>query len=339
MLTIDGSVGEGGGQILRTTLSLSLITQTPVRITSIRKGRARPGLMRQHLTSVQAAAQIGRAEVSGAAIGSQEIVFRPTAIVPGEHTFRVGSAGSAMLVLQTVLPALLRAPAPSTLTLEGGTHNPMAPPFDFLELAYLPLVRRMGPEITATLVRPGFYPAGGGLARVSVAPAPSLAPLTLLARGEIRGRRAVATVSNIPGSVAMRELEAAAAVLGWEPACFKPSVLRGGHGPGNVLTIVVESEHVTEVFTGFGEKGVRAETVATKVAEEARDYLAAGVPVGEHLADQLLLPIALAGRGAFRTVRPSSHTTTHLQLLRDLLGIRASVEQVSEQAWHVEIER
>ncbi|WP_437956323.1 RNA 3'-terminal phosphate cyclase [Sorangium sp. So ce119] len=339
MLTIDGSVGEGGGQILRTTLSLSLITQTPVRITSIRKGRARPGLMRQHLTSVQAAAQIGRAEVSGAAIGSQEIVFRPSAIAPGEHTFRVGSAGSTMLVLQTVLPALLRAPAPSTLTLEGGTHNPMAPPFDFLELAYLPLVRRMGPDITATLVTPGFYPAGGGLARVSVAPAPSLAPLTLLSRGEIRGRRAVATVSNLPSSVAMRELEAAAAVLGWEPACFKPRVLTGGHGPGNVLTIAVESEHVTEVFTGFGEKGVRAETVATKVAEEARDYIAAGVPVGEYLADQLLLLIALAGRGAFRTVRPSSHTTTHLQLLRDLLGIRASVEQVSEEAWHIEIER
>ncbi|WP_437286301.1 RNA 3'-terminal phosphate cyclase [Sorangium sp. So ce406] len=339
MLTIDGSVGEGGGQILRTTLSLSLITQTPVRITSIRKGRARPGLMRQHLTSVQAAAQIGRAEVSGAAIGSQEIVFRPSAIAPGEHTFRVGSAGSTMLVLQTVLPALLRAPAPSTLTLEGGTHNPMAPPFDFLELAYLPLVRRMGPDITATLVTPGFYPAGGGLARVSVAPAPSLAPLSLLSRGEIRGRKAVATVSNLPSSVAMRELEAAAGVLGWEPACFKPRVLTGGHGPGNVLTIAVESEHVTEVFTGFGEKGVRAETVATKVAEEARDYIAAGVPVGEYLADQLLLPIALAGRGAFRTVRPSSHTTTHLQLLRDLLGIRASVEQVSEAAWHIEIER
>ncbi|WP_437687429.1 RNA 3'-terminal phosphate cyclase [Sorangium sp. So ce176] len=339
MLTIDGSAGEGGGQILRTTLSLSLITQTPVRITSIRKGRARPGLMRQHLTSVQAAAQVGRAEVSGAAIGSQEIVFRPSALEPGEHTFRIGSAGSTMLVLQTVLPALLRAPAPSTLTLEGGTHNPMAPPFDFLELAYLPLVRRMGPDITATLVTPGFYPAGGGLARVSVAPAPSLAPLTLLSRGEIRGRRAVATVSNLPSSVAMRELEAAAAVLGWEPACFKPSVLTGGHGPGNVLTIAVESEHVTEVFTGFGEKGVRAETVATKVAEEARDYIAADVPVGEYLADQLLLLIALAGRGAFRTVRPSSHTTTHLQLLRDLLGIRASVEQVSEEAWHIEIER
>ncbi|WP_437503230.1 RNA 3'-terminal phosphate cyclase [Sorangium sp. So ce1099] len=339
MLTIDGSVGEGGGQILRTTLSLSLITQTPVRITSIRKGRARPGLMRQHLTSVQAAAQIGRAEVSGAALGSQEIVFRPTTIAPGEHTFRVGSAGSTMLVLQTVLPALLRAPAPSTLTLEGGTHNPMAPPFDFLELAYLPLVRRMGPEITATLVTPGFYPAGGGLARVSVAPAPSLAPLTLLARGEIRRKRAVAMVSNLPSSVAMRELAAAAAVLGWEPECFKPSVLTGGHGPGNVLTIAVESEHVTEVFTGFGEKGVRAEVVATKVAEEARDYVAAGVPVGEYLADQLLLPIALAGRGAFRTVRPSSHTTTHLQLLRDLLGIRASVEQISDEAWHVDIER
>ncbi|WP_437673204.1 RNA 3'-terminal phosphate cyclase [Sorangium sp. So ce131] len=339
MLTIDGSVGEGGGQILRTTLSLSLIAQTPVRITSIRKGRARPGLMRQHLTSVQAAAAVGRAEVTGAAIGSQEIVFRPTAIVPGAHTFRVGSAGSTMLVLQTVLPALLRAPGPSSLTLEGGTHNPMAPPFDFLELAYLPLLRRMGTEVAATLVSPGFYPAGGGVARVEIAPAPALAPLELLERGEIRGRRVVATVSNLPRHVAMRELDAAAAVLGWAPECFRPSVLTGGHGPGNVVTIAVESEHVTEVFTGFGEKGVLAETVATKVAEEARDYLAAGVPVGEHLADQLLLPIALAGRGAIRTVRPSSHTTTHLDLLRNLLGIRASVEQISERAWHIEIGR
>ncbi|WP_441291220.1 RNA 3'-terminal phosphate cyclase [Sorangium sp. KYC3313] len=339
MLTIDGSIGEGGGQILRTTLGLSLITQAPVRITSIRKGRARPGLMRQHLTSVRAAAQIGRAEVSGAALGSQEIVFRPTALVPGEHTFQVGSAGSTTLVLQTVLPALLRAPAPSALTLEGGTHNPLAPPFDFLDLAYLPLVRRMGPDVTATLVTPGFYPAGGGLARVSIAPAPALAPLELLERGEIRGRRAVATVSNLPGAIAARELDAAAAVLGWEPGCFKPSVLRGGNGPGNVITIAVESEHVTEVFTGFGAKGVRAESVATKAAEEARDYLAAGVPVGEHLADQLLLPIALAGRGAFRTVRPSSHTTTHLGLLRDLLGIRASVEQISDAAWQIEIWR
>ena len=339
MLTIDGSIGEGGGQILRTTLGLSLITQTPVRITSIRKGRSRPGLMRQHLTSVRAAAEIGRAEVSGAALGSQELVFRPTAIVPGEHTFRVGSAGSTTLVMQTVLPALLCAPAPSTLTLEGGTHNPLAPPFDFLDLAYLPLVRRMGPDVTATLVTPGFYPAGGGQARVSITPTPALTPLDLLARGEIRGRRAVATVSNLPGSIATRELEAAAAVLGWEPGCFKPCVLRGEHGPGNVITIAVESEHVTEVFTGFGVKGVRAEAVAAKAAEEARDYLAAGVPVGEHLADQLLLPMALAGRGAFRTVRPSSHTTTHLGLLRDLLGIRASVEQISEAAWHIEIWR
>ncbi|AUX25796.1 RNA 3'-phosphate cyclase [Sorangium cellulosum] len=339
MLTIDGSFGEGGGQILRTTLGLSLITQTPVRITSIRKGRARPGLLRQHLTAVQAAAQVGRAEVTGAALGSQELEFRPTAIAPGEHAFRVGSAGSTTLVLQTVLPALLRAGAPSTLTLEGGTHNPMAPPFDFLDLAYLPLVRRMGPDVRATLVSPGFYPAGGGRVRVSITPAPALAPLELLSRGEIVRQRAVATVSNLPGSVATRELDAAAAVLGWAPACFAPSVLSGGHGPGNVLTIVVESERVTEVFTGFGVKGVRAESVAQKAAEEARDYLEAGVPVGEHLADQLLLPIALAGRGAIRTVRPSSHATTQLRLLGELLGIRASVEQISERAWHVEIGR
>src|SRR5690606_31302053 len=154
-----------------------------------------------------------------AALGSQELEFRPTAITPGEHAFRVGSAGSTTLVLQTVLPALLRAGAPSTLTLERGTHHPMAPPFDVLDPAYLPPVRRMGPDVRATLGSPGFYPAGGGRVRVSVTPAPALAPLELLSRGEIVSRRAVATVSNLPGSVATRELDAAAAVLGWAPAC------------------------------------------------------------------------------------------------------------------------
>src|SRR5437867_958993 len=162
MLLIDGSQGEGGGQILRTALGLSLVTGTPIRIEKIRAGRAKPGLLRQHLTAVNAATAIGAVDVEGATLGSQELTFRPGTVKPGEYRFAVGTAGSTGLVLQTVLPPLLTAPGPSTLTLEGGTHNPTAPPFDFLARAFLPLISRMGPSATARLERPGFYPAGGG---------------------------------------------------------------------------------------------------------------------------------------------------------------------------------
>lgn len=337
MLTIDGSAGEGGGQILRTALTLSLITQTPIRVTSIRARRARPGLLRQHLTAVQAAAEVGRAEVTGAHLGSRELEFRPTTIAAGERTFRIGSAGSTTLVLQTVLLPLLRAPGPSVITLEGGTHNPLAPPFDFLDLAFLPLLRRMGARVEATLEAHGFYPAGGGRLKVAVEPAASLSRRDLLERGEIRGRRVVAAVADLPASIAMRELAAARAVLGWEEACFRPSVIKGAAGPGNVLTIVIESEHVTEVFVGFGEKGVRAEAVAEQAARSAQAYLEAGVPVGEHLADQLLLPMALAGGGAFRTVAPSLHTTTQLDLLARVLGVRTGARQISERVWQIDV--
>lgn len=337
MITVDGSSGEGGGQILRTSLALSLVTGTPVRIARIRAGRAKPGLMRQHLTAVRAAAEVGEAEVSGAAIGSSEVVFKPRAARPGEYRFAIGSAGSATLVLQTVLPALLCAAGPSALSLEGGTHNPAAPPFDFLERAFLPLVRRMGPDVRATLERRGFYPAGGGRFQVAISPARALGRLDLPERGEIRARRVVATVVNLPGGIAAREIEAARAVLGWGERECRPEVVKGAQGPGNVVTIEIEGEHVTEVITGFGEKGVRAEAVGEAAAREALAYLEAGVPVGEHLADQLLLPMALAGGGSFRTIEPSSHTRTHAALIEQLLGVRTRFEQVGAKAWHVEV--
>jgi RNA 3'-terminal phosphate cyclase (ATP) len=338
MLTIDGSSGEGGGQILRTSLALSLVTGTPVRVARIRARRARPGLMRQHLTAVRAAAEVGRAEVSGAELGSTEVTFRPREVTPGDYHFAIGTAGSATLVLQTVLPGLLHAAGPSRVTLEGGTHNPMAPPFDFLDRAYLPLVRRMGAQVTATLERRGFYPAGGGRFQVEIAPAP-LSRLDLLERGEVRAQRLVATVVNLPGSIAAREIAAALEVLGWDRSCYQQEVLKGEQGPGNAVTIDIESEHVTDVFTAFGEKGVRAEAVGERVAREAAAYLEAGVPAGEHLADQLLLPIALAGGGSFRTMAPSSHTTTHAALIEQILGLKVRIEQVSERAWQVEVGR
>ena len=185
MIIIDGSQGEGGGQIVRSSLALSLVTGKPVTIDRIRARRSRPGLMRQHLTAFQAAAQIGNADVEGDSIGSSKVTFQPHDLLPGDYSFNIGTAGSTMLVLQTVLPALMVADGPSTIVLEGGTHNPLAPPFDFLARAYAPLVERLGPRIRMRLERPGFYPAGGGRAVVTIEPARQLVPLNLMERGDL----------------------------------------------------------------------------------------------------------------------------------------------------------
>ncbi len=339
MITIDGSLGEGGGQILRTSLALALVTGTPVRITGIRKRRAKPGLLRQHLTAVRAATEIGAAVVTGDALLSTEVTFHPKAIVPGAHTFAIGSAGSTTLVLQTILPALLLASAPSTIVLEGGTHNPMAPPFEHLALAFVPLVERMGPRVTLKLEAHGFHPAGGGRIVVEVTPVAKLAPFDLLERGDVTRVSGVATVANLPSSIALREKASMHAILGGDERAFRPQVLRQVPGPANVVAVMVESANVTEVFTAFGERAVRAEEVAESAAREAKVYLDAGVPVGEHLADQLLLPMAIAGRGAFRTIAPSSHTTTHADLLEKLLGARTLIERESEGVFRIEVTR
>ena len=179
-VAIDGAVGEGGGQTLRTSLALSLVTGRAFRITNIRAGRAKPGLLRQHLTAVRAAVEISDAACDGAEIGAGELVFRPGAVRAGDYRFAIGTAGSTTLVLQTVLPALALAGGPSRLTLEGGTHNPFAPPFDFLARTFLPVFNRFGPQVEATLTRAGFYPAGGGQIAVSVVPVDRLRPVELL---------------------------------------------------------------------------------------------------------------------------------------------------------------
>jgi RNA 3'-terminal phosphate cyclase (ATP) len=336
MLVLDGSEGEGGGQILRSALALSLVTGTPFRIENIRAGRARPGLMRQHLTAVEAAAAVSEARVDGAAVGSRSLGFSPGRVRGGERLFSVGTAGSTTLVLQTVLPALVTAPEPSALVLEGGTHNPTSPPFDFLARAFLPLVRRMGPNVEAVLERAGFYPAGGGRLRVAVTPSPKLAPLALHERGALRARRARAVVANLPGAIAERELRTLAERLGWESSAYAVEERADSPGPGNVVIVEVESEQVTEVFTGFGAKNVRAEAVARAAADEALAYLASDAPVGQHLADQLVLLLALAGEGSFRTMTPTGHTRTQLSVIARFLGpVVAAVEEPSG-TWRIE---
>lgn len=329
MLTIDGSQGEGGGQVLRSAVALSMVTGAPFQIHNIRAGRKKPGLMRQHLTAVQAAKTICHATVAGDAIGSRELTFEPGNVKPGQHHFAVGTAGSTTLVLQTVLPALLLAKAPSRLTLEGGTHNPFAPPFDFLDRAFLPLTIRMGPTVKATLDRPGFYPAGGGQMTIEITPAERLQSLDLLDRGEIRKQQAIAKIARLPRHIAERELKIVERKLGWSSDDLVVEEVDGSAGPGNVVVLIAESEHVIEVFTGFGQKNVRAEAVAEEPVQAYRRYLKAGVPVGEHLADQLLLLLAIAGIGSFRTLPLTRHSHTHIELIKQFLDVDVRVANVS----------
>lgn len=336
MIEIDGSRGEGGGQILRTSLGLSLLTGTPVRLFNIRAGRHKPGLMRQHLTAVQAAARVGSAQVEGDALKSQEVVFRPQGIQAGHYEFKISTAGSATLVLQTVLPALLAADGPSTLVLEGGTHNMKAPPFDFLKRSFLPILERMGPRIDARLERHGFYPAGGGRMVIDITPAP-LQPIELHARGEIVARRARALVAHLPRHIAERELQTVGSRLNWSPTELHVEEITDSAGPGNVLFVEVETEHVTALFTGFGRKRMRAEQVAVETADEAKRWLAHGAPVGEHLADQLMLPLALAGGGGFTTGPPSLHATTQIETLGLFLNVPMRFEQADDRQWRFEV--
>jgi RNA 3'-terminal phosphate cyclase (ATP) len=337
MIVIDGSLGEGGGQVLRSSLALSLITGLPFRIEKIRAGRKKPGLMRQHLTAVNAAAAIGSADVEGAHIGSRALAFHPGSVKPGSYHFSVGTAGSCTLVLQTVLPALLTADAPSELVLEGGTHNPHAPPFDFLERAFLPLMRKMGPKVSAILKRPGFYPAGGGMFTVDIKPAERLERLDFCERGRILTRSARATVAKLPRSIAERELKVVRDRLNWEEEFCSVEETPSSPGPGNVLCVEISSEHITEIFTGFGELGVSAEKVARDTVKAVEEYLAAGVPVAHYLADQLLLPMAMAGGGSFRTLAPSRHMTTNADVIRRFLPVDVTMRECARNDWEIRV--
>jgi len=331
LITIDGSMGEGGGQVLRTSVALSMTTGKPFRIINIRAGRKKGGLLRQHLTALKAAEEVCGAKVRGADIGSKDIIFEPGDVIAGNYQFSVGTAGSATLVLQTVLPALITAAGPSHLVLEGGTHNPFAPPFDFLEKAFLPILNRMGPQVTCRLERQGFYPAGGGRFSVTVNPGRELKGISLLERGEIRRYACRAMVAQLPKTIGEREVKVVCDALGWSLEDCRVESCRQSLGPGNILSIELESESVTEVFTGFGIRGTRAEDVAKGVVKEAQRYMEANVPAGKYLADQLLLPMALAGEGSFRTLSPSLHTITNIEVIKRFMDIEMECISLNER--------
>lgn len=319
MIAIDGAAGEGGGQILRTSLALSAVTGKPFTIARIRAGRARPGLLRQHLTGVRAVAEVCGATVDGAELGSQRLAFEPGPITAIDHTFKIGSAGSAGLVLQALLPVLLRAPGPSTVTIEGGTHNPASPPAPFLEGTLLPLLRGLGADVALEVVSIGFYPAGGGAYRVRVAPG-RLGPLTLVERGPIERIDVRAVIAHLPKKVAYRELDVVKARLGLGARDGAVDVV-SSPGPGNALVLAAVTPSIRAVFTTFGEKGVPAERVADDLVDAFVAWRDLAVPVDEHLADQLLVPLALGAGGTFVTGPLSSHTTTNLDVIRRFLDV------------------
>jgi RNA 3'-terminal phosphate cyclase (ATP) len=337
MMTIDGSMGEGGGQILRSSVALSIITSTPIAIENIRAKRDKPGLRKQHLTAVLAAAEICGANVEGAHVGSSSLTFAPGKVVAGDYHFDIGTAGSTTLVTQTVLPPLVLADGPSRLSLKGGTHNIHAPPFDYLQRVFVPLLNRMGPRVGVQLERYGFFPAGGGRFSVQVEPTSKLTPISLIERGPTVRREARAIVAGLRVSIAERELTVIKNRLNWTGDELVARDLGQGYGPGNVVLLEIQSAHVTELFTGFGERGIPAEAVAAAAADEAHEYESAGVPVGPHLADQLILPLALAGGGSFVTMPLTLHATTNIKVVQMFLPVHVRVANLAGGEVRVEV--
>lgn len=347
-LKIDGSTGEGGGQIIRSALSLSMLTGIPIEVTNIRAGRAKSGLMRQHLVCLQAAQQISDAAVTGAHLGSMAFSFTPNAIESGDYHFDIGSAGSTTLVLQTVLPALLFAntesTASSTVTIKGGTHNPLAPTTDFLTQAFVPALAKLGMQVNVDCQKAGFAPIGGGEIKATIKPflrRADTAPLKLTERGKFTHIELVASIVNLDYDICIRELASAKSVLieaGIDEAIIKTQSNKlQGIGEGNTCYAKVthqiansENSH-DEIFTLLGAKRTSAEKIGNRLAGLIKRYvLKTEALVDEYLTDQLLLPLALAGGGEFTARTISQHTETQAWLIEQFLPVRITFKVINE---------
>jgi RNA 3'-terminal phosphate cyclase (ATP) len=322
-IQLDGTTG--GGQMLRTALTLAMITGQPFRMTHIRGKRQKPGLMRQHLTCVKAACEVSDGSVDGAEIGSTEIIFRAGKLRGASYQFAIGTAGSATLLLQTLLPALLHASGPSKLRLEGGTHNPLAPPFEFIDRVFLPALRRMGAEASVSLVQSGFAPAGGGIIECEIQPCSKLIPFELHERGELTSISLRVPIRNLNANIGNRMLAAALA----EFPCEDATVELREPGPGRGVCCLYEArfENTAELSSGFGETNVTAERVGRRAAKSLQDFIGSQTPVGRHLADQLLLPMALACGGSFTTMIPDAHVPSNISIIEKFLPVQFQIVQ------------
>ena len=327
VLTIDGSQGEGGGQVLRTALALSAIRGVPVEIHSIRARRRNPGLQAQHLTAVTALAKISGAQVEGASIGSQRVVFAPGSVRPGEYHFDVGTAGSTALVLQAILLPLALAGGPSRITLMGGTHVPWSPPADYMREVWLPALADMGLCARVDVGRWGFYPKGGGRVVVEVEGGADLRPITLLQRGGGLRLRGVSAVANLPRGIAERQRDRALRRLAAEGRDAEIAVIEAeSPGTGSFLMLVAEVGGLCAGFSALGERGKPAEQVAYEAVNALLEFLKAEAGCDPHLADQLILPMALApGTSRLTTSRITRHQITTVQIVQEILGCPAQI--------------
>jgi len=322
-ITIDGRYGEGGGQILRTALTLSALFSVPLRIHHIRGNRKRSGLRQQHLTAVQALQRITAAEVQGAAMSSPELVFQPKAIRGGHYSFHIGTAGSTALVLQTIIPVLLFAETPSQVHLTGGTHVPWSPSFHYLQAVFVPELKAMGGSVCLEIEKWGWYPKGGGSIRCAIDTTQGLCSIQRTDRGRLDRLHILSAVSNLPLSIAERQRDRAlerVRHLGLQP--FAEVEQASSPSQGTALFLAAEFEGSKAGFASLGRKGKRAEAVADDACDELFRFLGSGSVVDQHLADQLVLYMALAkGRSTIITEGVTEHLKTNVWVIEQFAPV------------------
>jgi RNA 3'-terminal phosphate cyclase (ATP) len=327
---IDGSMGEGGGQVLRSSLTLAALTGRPVRLFNIRSRRPRPGLQPQHLMSVKAAAAICAAEVEGAALHSQGLEFSPGAVRSGEYRFDIGTAGATSLVIQTVfLPLALAGAGPSEVTVIGGTHVPHSPSFHYLALNWLPTVGRLGCDAELDMLLAGFYPQGGGEVRAAIRPVERVAPLELPERGALKRITGISAVANLDTGIAERQRKKAFDRLKSKHSKVDIEVVElPARTRGTMLLLLAEFRHSTACYFSLGALGKRAEQVADEACLWMERFLAGTGAIDEYLADQLLLPLAFAdGPSRFRTAQVTEHLRTNAAVIEAFGAATITIEK------------
>ncbi len=331
---IDGSQGEGGGQILRTSLALAALLRKPVKIDNIRANRSQPGLKTQHLAGVLALARITEAELEGAKKHSTNLVFVPRTLKGGMYRFEISTAGAASMLLGAVLPALLFAPQPSEVTITGGTHVPFSPPFHYLDKVFLPALSKLGGEVGLELVRWGFYPKGGGEIRAHVHPCNSLQGVKMKNRGVLKGLQLLACSSaNLPEHIAQREIGHVEMSLDkYKDKLRSKALACQAFSPGNFVFLEADYEHATAGFSALGKRGKPAEEVADETCRAFKGFEKNATTVDSHLADQIILYMALAhGDSFFITDKVTSHLMTNIQIIQRFLPASIDVNNISGQ--------
>lgn len=329
-IEIDGSYGEGGGQILRTSLALSAILCTPVELHHIRGGRKKPGLRPQHLVTVKAIASITEAEVKGADLGSTYLSFAPRQIRPGDYGFDIGTAGSTSLVLQCMIPTLLFAGKESRVVITGGTHVPWSPCFHYLKEVFAPALQGMGGSLDLEIERWGWYPKGGGKVVAWISPVPDIRAISRLRRGKIVNFFVLSAVSNLPINIAKRQRDQAIRRLHKYGIKVTKMETVNAPSPGTGTSVFVWAlfEKGTAGFSSLGKKGKRAEKVADEACTEFFEFMASKCAIDDHLADQLVLYMALAkGRSLIGTKRVTTHLKTNVWVIEQFLPVKFEVEE------------